>query len=174
MTRSDVAHSATTHTVRRLSVELGQRYDDAVRRFEEIIPVIDTARFRALTNWDDVVALADEVAPLGFMRFWKADVPTFMTGSTATWDCVEYLMGNHVIAERMYRHDSAVMLHAPLRVLIRADEDGQAIFVIDQPSTLFDSYLDPAISEVGRDLDEKVAGVLTALGATPPAELAAS
>lgn len=32
--------------------------------------------------------------------------------------CTTYLMGNHIVAERMYRHDSGVMLYAPLRVTI--------------------------------------------------------
>lgn len=29
-----------------------------------------------------------------------------------------YLMGNHTIAERMYRHHPAVMLYAPLHTMI--------------------------------------------------------
>jgi hypothetical protein len=29
--------------------------------------------------------------------------------------CTAYLMGNHTIAEQMYRHDPSVMLYAPLR-----------------------------------------------------------
>jgi hypothetical protein len=45
------------------------------------------------------------------------------------------------------------------------------VLVIDQPSTLFASFGDPRVAEVGRLLDAKLAGVLTALGANPPAEL---
>jgi hypothetical protein len=159
---------ATIHTVRRLAVRLGQPYADAVRRFEELVPVVDAERFFQLDSWDAVVELAAREAPLGFMRYWNADVPAFMAGSGATWDCAEYLMGNHVIAERMYRHDPSVMLHAPLRVVIRASESGEAVFVVDQPSTLFGSYGSAEIASVGRELDEKVAGVLAALGAEPP------
>jgi hypothetical protein len=43
-------------------------------------------------------------------------------------------MGNHTIAERMFRHDAATMLYV-LRTLIDADHDGQTYFVIDPPST---------------------------------------
>jgi uncharacterized protein (DUF302 family) len=164
-------NQSTTYAVRRLVIPLQQPYGDAVRRFEQLVPNVDTARFTRLDNWDAVVELADKEAPLGFMLYGKLDVPAFMAGSGNTWDCVQYLMGNHVIAERMYRHDPSVMLHAPLRVVIHADESGQAVFVIDQPSTLFDSYRSADIAAVGRELDEKVAGVLAALGAKAPTEL---
>jgi uncharacterized protein (DUF302 family) len=164
-------NQSTTYAVHRLAVPLMQPYDGVVRRFEHLVPNVDTARFSRLDDWDAVVELADKVAPLGFMLYGKVDVPTFMAASGATRDCVQYLMGNHVIAERMYRHDPSVMLHAPLRVLIYADESGEAVFVIDQPSTLFDSYRNPDIAVVGRELDEKVAAVLAALGAEVPSEL---
>jgi hypothetical protein len=37
-----------------------------------------------------------------------------------------YLIGNHVIAERMYRHDLEVMLNVPPRTVIDADNAGRA------------------------------------------------
>jgi hypothetical protein len=48
---------------------------------------------------------------------------------------------------------------------------GDAVFVIDQPSTLFSSYGREAIALVGRELDRLVAGLLRALDADPPREL---
>ncbi|MCI2417454.1 DUF302 domain-containing protein [Saccharopolyspora sp. K220] len=159
------------HEVRRLAVPLPLPYAEAVAKFEEIVPVVDAPRFMELSSWAEVEALAEKEAPLGFMRYWTADISELMVGGTALWECSEYLMGNHVIAERMYRYDPSVMLHAPLRVVIRADDSGTAVFVIDQPSTLFDSYERREIAEVGRELDAKVAAVLRALGAEPPAVL---
>jgi hypothetical protein len=164
--------ATTTRTVRRLSIPLALPYAEAVGRFEELVPAIDLERFTALTDWDDVVKLAGREAPLGLMRFWKLDIPPLMVDGRAVWDCVEYLMGNQVIAERMYRHDPVALLYAPLRILIHADGSGDAVFVIDQPSSQFDSLGRPEISTVGRELDEKVGALLSALGAEPPAELA--
>jgi len=54
-------------------------------------------------------------------------------------DCVAYLMGNHVIAERMFRHDPRAMLYAPLRAVIWEDPSGAAWFTVDQPSMQFAS-----------------------------------
>jgi uncharacterized protein (DUF302 family) len=81
-------------------------------------------------------------------------------------------MVNHTIAERMYRHDPAVMLYAPLRAAIYADVDGRVRFSIDQPSTVFDSFGTPEITEVGYELDKKIAALLTTLDASVPDVLA--
>jgi hypothetical protein len=50
--------------------------------------------------------------------------------------CVSYLMGNHTIAERMFRHNPSVMLHAPLRTAIWSTTNGPTRFTFDlTPST---------------------------------------
>jgi hypothetical protein len=164
--------ATATRTVRRLSVPLGMPYAEAIHRFEDLLPVIDLDRFRALENWDDAVRLAGRTAPLGLMRFWKLDLTPLWVGGRASWNCTEYLVGNHVIAERMYRYDPVVLLYAPLRFLIHDDPTGAAVCVFDQPSTQFDSLGRAEISAVGRELDRKVATLLASLGATPPADLA--
>jgi hypothetical protein len=72
----------------------------------------------------------------------------------------------------MFHHDPGAMLHAPLRTEIYADRAGDTQFIVDQPSTHFASYAVPEIAEVGLHLDQLLAGLLTAMGARLPAELA--
>jgi hypothetical protein len=60
------------------------------------------------------------------------------------------------------------MLYAPLRTLIHQDADGTTWFSVDQPSTRFSSFGDPAITEVGLELDRKLAALLEHLGAPVP------
>ncbi|MCW2939004.1 MAG: hypothetical protein JWN00_1989 [Actinomycetia bacterium] len=170
MTTSSVR--VTEHPVRRLDVPLPLPYDRALRRYEELVPAADMARFGQLATWDAVLEQAEINAPHGFMIYWRTDVTAMMAGSPSGWKCTEYLMGNHTIAERMFRHDPAAMLYAPLRTLIYADTDGNAHFAVDQPSTLFDSFDNPAIAEVGRELDRLIANLLAMLGAPVPQELA--
>jgi hypothetical protein len=160
-----------SHTVRRLDVPVPASFDEVIRRYEQLVPAIDVARFGQLATWDGAVELAEINAPMGFMLYWKGNVTASMAGSQYSGKCAEYLMGNHVIAERMCRHDPSVMLHAPLRTAIYADDAGDTHFVIDQPSTFFNSYDNPAIAEVGQYLDNLVAGLLEALDAPVPAEL---
>jgi hypothetical protein len=73
-------------------------------------------------------------------------------------------MGNHAIAEQIYRHDPAIMLYAPLRTLIYIDTDDRTRFAVDQPSTILASFADPAIAALGLDLDGQLAELLDALG----------
>ena len=105
------------------------------------------------------------------MRYYRNDITAVMAGSPSLWKATQYLMGNHTIAERMFRHDPSVMLHAPLRTLLYADPDGDTQLAIDQPSVLFASYDDPRIADVGRELDTLLAGLVTLLGGDPPAQL---
>lgn len=77
-------------------------------------------------------------------------------------------MGNHVIAERMFRYDPRAMMYAPLHTVIWEDREGRAWFTVDQPSAQFASFGIPEVSEVGLELDHKVASLLEALSVPVP------
>jgi uncharacterized protein (DUF302 family) len=159
----------TEHEIRRLHLPLGRAYGDAIADFERVVPPIEPQRFQSLGSWEDNLALSDAVAPLGLMRFASIDVQAYMHTSGTDRPGTEYLVGNHTIAERMYRHEPAAMLYAPLRLFIYADAAGQGVLVIDQPSTLFSSLTDNAeVAAVGRELDRKFAAVLSAMGVDVP------
>ena len=164
--------SFTEHVIRRWHLPLGRGYDEAVADFERVVPAIEPQRFQTLDSWQDNIALFDALAPLGLMRFAAIDVQAYMRTSATGRRGIEYLAGNHTIAERMYRHEPAAMLYAPLRLFIYADGAGQSVLVIDQPSSLFSSLGDSAeVAAVGRELDQKVAAVLSAIGVDVPAAL---
>ena len=101
---TDTGIRTITHETRRLIVPLALPYDAAIHRFEQLVPVADTARFEQLASWNAVLDLADINGPHGFMIYWKADVTAAMALSDSGWKCTEYLMGNHTIAQRMFRH----------------------------------------------------------------------
>jgi len=73
-------------------------------------------------------------------------------------------MGHHAIPEKAYLRDPAVMLYAPLRTLIYIDPADRTRLAVDQPSTVYASFADPVITELGRDLDRQLAGPLGSLG----------
>jgi hypothetical protein len=77
--------------------------------------------------------------------------------------CTAYLMGNHTIAEQMYRYDPSVMLYAPLRTVIYVDAANRTQFAVDRPSTEFASFASQPISQVGIELERKLAALLGAL-----------
>jgi Domain of unknown function DUF302 len=161
---------AVEHRSRRLIVHLPHLYDEARELYETLVPEADLARFGQMANWQATLELAEINAPQGFMRYYRADVTAVMAGSASFWKATEYLMGNHTIAERMFHHDPAVMLHAPLRTLIYADRDGDTKLAVDQPSLLFASYHDQDIEMVGYRLDYLLALLIISMdGDLPPA-----
>jgi hypothetical protein len=159
------------HTAVRLTVPLNQPLNQAVARFEELVPAVDIDAFRKSRSWDETIELARTNGPLGLMRFWKLDYAAVLAGSGTPARSFGYLIGNQTIAEQMIRHELEVVLYAPLRTAIYEGSDARAFFVIDQPSTLFGSFGNADITNVGRHLDALIATLLDALGAVAPAEL---
>ena len=160
--------------VRRLEVAAGAGFGDFRERYERAVPVLDAGRFddllRSGASWDTVLRVTAENAPHEFIRYWDFDATAVMRLAGDRWKAVEYLMGNHTIAQRMFTHHPAVMLYAPLRTVIYEDGEGTTWFAVDQPSTNFAGFGDPRITEVGRELDRKLAALLGYLGTpVPPA-----
>ena len=157
----------TPHTVVRLDFTSPDPYAVLRDRFEGAVPAFDPAILGGTTNWADVVRNTMAAAPQDFLRYVTIDgSPLFSIAGHAT-AVATYLMGNHVFAEQMFRHDPGILLYAPLRVTIYEDKAGVAHLSVDQPSTRFGSFGDPEITAVGEMLDEKLAALITALGLTP-------
>lgn len=163
------------HNVNRLVIEVAESFDGFRERYEQAAPQIEPQELADLIErqapWSEVLADADARAPHGFLIYLSSDLTPLMGLAGDRGRCVMYLMGNHTIAERMYRHDPAAMLYAPLRTALCAGADGRTRFVVDQPSTVFSSFGVPEITAVGIELDRKLVGLLEALAAPVPAGL---
>ena len=163
------------HLVDRLAINVARPYSDFCRQYEDAVPPLDPAHLAALvkrhTPWAEVLADARASAPRNFFIFWKMDAAPMMKLAGHDSSCTTYLMGNYTIAERMFRYDPAVMLYAPLRTAIYVDAENQTRFLIDRPSSLFSSFANQDIADVGVELDAHVAALLVALGVPAPGEL---
>ncbi|MFI7300279.1 DUF302 domain-containing protein [Streptomyces sp. NPDC050121] len=164
-----------THQVRRLEIAVDLPFEEFRQRYEQAVPAFNPGHFGDLdpdrTDWATIRQITDQQAPHDFLLYWRAETDLMMRVAGHTRRCTAYLMGNHTIAERMYRHNPGVMLYAPLRTTIYEDHDDQLWFSVDQPSTRFSSFDDPKISEVGMELDGKLADLFTTLGLVVPTEL---
>lgn len=164
--------------VHRLTVDTGMPFETFRERYERAVPPLDMAAYEHLrlsgADWDTVLRTAAENAPHDFMIFWSLDNTAIMQASGDRWHSVQYLMGNHTIAQRMFHHDPGVLLYAPLRTTIYEDPRGETCFSIDQPSAQFASFGDPEIAAVGVELDRKVAALLDHLGVPVPERLVQS
>ncbi|GAA2229026.1 hypothetical protein N1031_06030 [Herbiconiux moechotypicola] len=158
------------HTVARLRIELPGSFDSVVEAFEEAVPALDVPELGALIRageWPAIETWTRGQAPHGFLLFWRNDVRPLMRVAGDHDPAVAYLMGNHVTAESMFRHDPRVMNYAPLRVELSQASDEPVVFTVDRPSDHFGAFGDPRILEVGRQLDHELAELLALLGASP-------
>jgi hypothetical protein len=164
-----------SHQVDRLTIRIDESFDGFRNRYEQAVPVFQSERFDSLVergvDWQTILDATAENAPHHFIRYWSHDFTSLMSLAGDRGRCVEYLMGNHAIAERMNRYNPAILLYAPLRTAIVEDANGATWFTVDQPSTRFGSFNMPEITEVGIELDHKLAALLEHLGAPVPAAL---
>ena len=163
----------TDYSVRRFTIPVpGVR--EFQRRYEEAVPDLPKAQVDALVErhapWSEMVELIDASAPHGFLFYFRNDPHPLMATAGDEADCLWYLMGNHLLAERMFRHDPRAMLYAPLRTVIW-DAPRGAWFTVDQPSTQFGSLGIPQVTKVGVELDRKLAALLSDLDLEVPTAL---
>lgn len=158
----------TPHHVVRLDIATAIPFDEFRAAFESAAPVFDRQAVHKIVagggTWDDVRAEIRAAAPHELMVFTSIDARPIMSAAGHHTAAVEYLLGNPVVAEQMFRRSSLALLYAPLRILVHSDAGGDAIFTLDQPSSLFASLNDPAVTDVGRELDRKVAHLLKVVG----------
>jgi hypothetical protein len=160
-------HLSLGYQVTRLVFDAGQPYEKFRGRYEAAVPPADPRPGDSAgrhVRWQDVAADANGSGPHGFVLYWRADMTPLLTGSGELRPCTAYLMGHHAIPQKAYLHDPAVMLYAPLRTLIYIDSADRTSLAVDQPSTVYASFADPVITELGHDLDRQLAELLDALG----------
>jgi hypothetical protein len=167
-----------SHRVDRLTIEIDDSFDGFRNRYERAVPEFHRERFDSFieegVDWQTVLDATAENAPHDFILYWSGDFTSLMSLAGDRGRCVEYLMGNHTIAQKMYRYNPAILLYAPLRTAIVEDADGVTWFTVDQPSTRFGSFNTPQITQVGIELDRKLAALLEHLDAPVPAALTGS
>jgi len=172
-----VATSNETYRVKRLNVEVAS-VREFQRIYEQAVPMNPLEEIVALVqrgaSWPEVLDAHAEWAPHGFLIYFRNEVHPVMQLAGDQNDCIAYLMGNVTIAERMFCHDPRAMLYAPLHTVIWEDAHERAWFTADQPSTQFGSFGIPAVSEVGVELDRKLAALLEALDVEVPPALLSS
>jgi len=164
-----------SHQVDRLTIQIDDSFDGFRNRYEQAVPVFQSERFASLidgdVDWRTVLEATADNAPHNFILYWSHDFTSLMRLAGDRGRCVEYLMGNHTIAQKMYRYNPAILLYAPLRTAIVEDADAATWFTFDQPSTRFGSFNTAQITKVGVELDHKLAALLEHLGAPVPAAL---
>lgn len=170
-----VAAGPDRHVATRIVVSPPLSYDKLVARFEKTVPDLPLEKMQAglRAGRFDVVTAALAGSAVGMFLLYALDATPFMAAAGHSGKAKTYLMGNPLLAEKMFARDPGVMLYAPLRVLIHTDAAGAAHLVLDRPSDLFGGFDDAEIATTGAQIDATVAKLLTTMGLEAPAGLTA-
>ena len=164
--------TTVTYVTHRMTIPTGMLYSEFRSRFENAVPPLPLDRVRELEHrvapWSEMVDLVERAAPWGFLTYWTNEVDRIIRLAGDTSSATTYLMGNHVIMERMFRFEPSVVMYAPLHAAIWSRSNGQAFFTIDKPSDQFGSFVDWRVTAVGYELDAKVAALLDHLDLRVP------
>src|SRR5262249_62163048 len=95
--------------------------------------------------WKNRLEWMPPPAPPGFCIFYKNDVNAVVNLAGAPSPGVSYLMGNNPVMERIFRYEPAVLLYAPLHIVIWGDPDGPGYLTFDRPSDQFGRFTNAAV-----------------------------
>lgn len=97
------------HSMTPLGIVTGVGFDECVSAFDAAAPPFDAVAVQRIVetrgSWDDVCAVAADNAPYELMDYAKIDATPLFSRAGHDVKATEYLLGNHVIAETMFRHD---------------------------------------------------------------------
>ena len=102
-------------------------------------------------------AIQSQVGESGFMLFLELDHGEWLPLFGIQRKVVRWILGNHLIAITMIRHDITAGLFAPVELLLFENESGDGSTVIyDLPSSLMAVEQNPALRDAAQELDRKL------------------
>jgi uncharacterized protein (DUF302 family) len=153
---------AQRFTVERIDVTTKRTFEQATAAFEENVPAVDmgvlTRLAESQASVDEIrAAVARSQGDLELMVFAKVPQGSLTSLLGTPKKLSVYLIGNPVIANRMFERNRGAGLYAPVRVSFYEDQSGTVHFAYDRPSSLLGSFEDAEIDTVAALLDDKMA-----------------
>ena len=154
--------SRNAFTVERIDVTTKGSFEQATAAFEKDVPTADMTVLARLVEaksspGEIQAAVAQMQGDLEFMVLAKVSQGSLASLLGTPKKLSVYLIGNPVIANRMFERNRGAGLYAPLHVSLYEDPSGTVHFAYDRPSSLLGSFEDAEIDTVAALLDEKMA-----------------
>src|SRR3984957_6681437 len=103
------------YVVHRMTIPTGMIKSEFQARSEDAVPPLPFDQGRELVSrgapWGEMLDLVGRTAPWGFLLYWTNDVDQVVRLAGDSSSAVAYLMGNHIIMERMFRSEPAVVVY---------------------------------------------------------------
>jgi uncharacterized protein (DUF302 family) len=153
----------TTVSIEHVTIRSNGTFQAVRARLENAIPRIDDGIFTLLRYGESDRALRELEALPALSIFGFRDHGALLRTAGLERRAILYDIGNPLTASRMTRHRISTALFAPVRVLLREDENGAVAFEFDRPASTFGQFEDNRVDPVARQLDRDLhAALLTA------------
>jgi uncharacterized protein (DUF302 family) len=149
-----------SYTVRHVEYVSSRTFDEVVQEFETITGGLEEGGFAS-----ELAASADRAdfegrmhsyeGNSGFMRFLMLDHGQWLKLYGIGARCRFYTLGNPLIAQTMLKHDIAVGLNVPVRLVIY-EKQGKVYLEYDLPSSLMGRLKNEEVSAAASRLDAKL------------------
>jgi uncharacterized protein (DUF302 family) len=156
------AMNTTRYEVERFDYPSLKTFEQVIAALEQQVPRADLPKLSQLVVSQAPAGEIEKsvqamVGDLGFMHFAKLDQGPLVSLLGKRKRLTVYLLGNPVLANRMFEHRAEVGLYAPLRASVYEDDRGIAHFTYDRPSTLLQQFNQEDVTAVARMLDDRMA-----------------
>jgi hypothetical protein len=154
--------------VDRIDVTSTKEYADALATFEAKVPPADNDTFKRLaeshaSSREVEEAVRSMAGELEFMSFAKLEQGPLVSLLGKPKKMVVFLLGNPVLANRMFEANPAIGVYAPLRAAIYEDAQGRTHFTYDRPSALLGQFANAQVRAVAQLLDDKMGALAEAI-----------
>ena len=154
--------NTTRFEVERFDYPSSKTFEQVIAALEQQVPRADLPKLSQLVVLQAPAGEIEKtvqamVGDLGFMHFAKLDQGPLVSLLGKQKRLTVYLLGNPVLANRMFEHRPDVGLYAPLRASVYEDDRGVAHLTYDRPSTLLQQFNQEDVTAVARMLDDRMA-----------------
>jgi len=144
-----------------ITYQSSHKFETTRARLDEQIPLLDPLVSLDLVlrhaSWDEVEStISAYLGPTGFVALARIDQGALLSLSGEPLGATRYLVGNPLLARRVLGADPAVALYAPFGVAVFADRAGIVQVSYDHPSSLFAIFGSKEITDIGRELDDRI------------------
>ncbi|WP_114969436.1 DUF302 domain-containing protein [Rhodoferax ferrireducens] len=147
-------------SIQHVTIPSRRSFAEVRNAFEEVVPQLDPTLIPALHKGDQERAKEHEERGPKLSIFSQRDHGALLAIAGRRGNAIQYEIGNPLTASKMTRHQLGAALYAPLRVLLREDDEGRGVFEYDLPSNLFGQFGDERATSVGLQLDSLLSAAL--------------
>jgi uncharacterized protein (DUF302 family) len=146
-------YSARTISIEHVTITSEKPFDEVRAKLVVLAPRIDDGIFTLLRYGESTRALRELEACPPLSIFALRDHGALLAIAGLKRRSIQYDIGNPLTASKMSRHRLSAGIYAPIRVLLREDENGRAGFEYDRPVSVFGQFGSEEVDVVARQLD---------------------